>query len=71
MALSIIRRYTLLVISIWAKHVREKFPQVDDRSPDHVERLVSPNVLYKLVSPVAFLLVRLAVRRQRTPSSLE
>ena len=47
-------------MSIWAKHVREKFPQVDDRYPDHVERFVSANMLCELVSPEAFfLLVRL------------
>jgi len=56
-------------MSIWAKHVREKFPQVDDRYPDHVEPPLSANVLYELVSPVAFLLVRLAVRRQRAFTS--
>jgi len=26
-------------MSIWAKHAPEKFPQVDDRYPDHVEPL--------------------------------
>jgi len=57
-------------MAIWAKHVREKFPQVDDRYPDHVEPPLSANVLYELVSPGAFFsFVRLAVRRQRAFTS--
>ena len=44
-------------MSIWAKHVREKFQQVDDRYPDHVEPLLRGNVLCELLSAVPFLLL--------------
>src|SRR6266480_3488287 len=54
----------LLVVSIWAKHVREKFPRVDDHYHDHVEPLLNANLSCELASAVAiFLLVRLWVRR--------
>ncbi len=57
-------------MSIWAKHVREKFPRVDDHYPDHVEPLLNADVLCEFVSAVAFfLLVRLLVRRQRASTS--
>jgi hypothetical protein len=47
-------------MAIWAKHAREKFRKWTTVIPDHVERLVSANVLCELVSPEAFiLLVRL------------
>src|SRR6266480_1657850 len=62
----------LLVVSIWAKHVREKFPRVDDHYHDHVEPLLNANLSCELASAAAiFLLVRLWVRRtsRRTTSS--
>src|SRR4029434_5999022 len=54
----------LLVMSIWAKQVREKFPGVEDGTPEYVEPLLSVNVLSELVTAVGiFLLVRLGVKR--------
>ena len=54
----------LLVMAIWAKHVRSEFPEVDDGHPKLVNPLLKINVLCELLSAVAiFLLVRLCVRR--------
>ena len=54
----------LLVMSIWAKQVRAKFPGVEDGTPEYVEPLLSVNLLCELVTAVGiFLLVRLGVRR--------
>src|SRR5437667_2834404 len=54
----------LLVMSIWAKHVRNEFPEVDDGHPKLINPLLKINVVCELLSAVAiFLLVRLCVRR--------
>ncbi len=54
----------LLVMSIWAKQVRAKFPGVEDGTPEYVEPLLKVNLLCELVTAVGiFLLVRLGVRR--------
>ncbi len=54
----------LLVMSIWTKGVREKFPGVEDGTPEYVEPLLVVNVLCEIMTAVGiFLLVRLAVRR--------
>jgi hypothetical protein len=54
----------LLVMSIWAKQVRAKFPGVEDGTPEYVEPLLSVNLLCELVTAAGiFLLVRLGVRR--------
>ncbi len=54
----------LLVMSIWAKQVRAKFPGVEDGTPEYVEPLLGVNLLCELVTAVGiFLLVRLGVRR--------
>lgn len=54
----------LLVMSIWAKEVREKFPGVEDGTPKYVEPLLKVNLFAELLTAVGiFLLVRLGVRR--------
>ncbi len=54
----------LLVMSIWAKQVRAKFPGAEDGTPEYVEPLLWVNTGCELVSALAiFLLVRLGVRR--------
>jgi hypothetical protein len=54
----------LLVMSIWAKQVRNDFPGVDDGHPKHIKPLLNVNLACELISAVAiFLLVRLWVRR--------
>jgi hypothetical protein len=54
----------LLVMSIWAKHVRNEFPEVDDGHPKLINPLLKINVVCELLSAVAiFLLVRFCVRR--------
>ncbi|MEO8440742.1 MAG: hypothetical protein ABI540_11055 [Spartobacteria bacterium] len=54
----------LLVMSIWAKEVRAKFPGVEDGTPDYVEPLLQVNLVAELVTALGiFLLVRLGVRR--------
>jgi hypothetical protein len=54
----------LLVMSIWARQVRNDFPGVDDGHPKHVRPLLTANLVCELLSAVAiFLLVRLCVKR--------
>src|SRR4029450_3799789 len=54
----------LLVMSIWARQVRNDFPEVDDGHPKHVKPLLNVNLACELISAVAiFLLVRLWVQR--------
>jgi hypothetical protein len=54
----------LLVMSIWARQVRAKFPGAEDGTPEYVEPLLSVNLLCELIAAVGiFLLVRLGVRR--------
>ena len=54
----------LLAMSIWAKHVRSEFPEVEDGHPKLINPLLKINVLCELLSAVAiFLLVRFCVRR--------
>ena len=54
----------LLVMSIWARQVRNDFPGVDDGHPKHLKPLLNANLACELISAVAiFLLVRLWVRR--------
>jgi hypothetical protein len=54
----------LLVMSIWAKEVRDEFPGVDDGHPKHVKPLLHINLVCELVSAVTlFFLVRLWIRR--------
>jgi hypothetical protein len=54
----------LLVMSLWARHVHDQFPDVDDGHPKLVSALLKINVLCELLSAVAiFFLVRLCVRR--------
>src|SRR4029453_15010220 len=54
----------LLVMSIWAKEVRDEFPGVDDEHPKHVKPLLHTNLFCELLSAVAlFFLVRLWVYR--------
>lgn len=54
----------LLVMSIWAKEVRAKFPGAEDGTPAYVEPLLWVNSISELLSALAmFLLVRLGVRR--------
>src|SRR5580765_2609654 len=63
----------LLAMSIWAKHVRNEFPAVDDGHPKLINPLLKINVLCELLSAVAiFFLVRLCVRRssRRTRSTV-
>ena len=63
----------LLVMSIWARQVRNDFPGVDDGHPKHLKPLLNVNLACELISAVAiFFLVRLWVRRSAgaTHSSL-
>src|SRR6059058_298907 len=63
----------LLAMAIWAKHVRNEFPGVDDGHPRLVNPLLKINVLCELLSALAiFFLVRLCVQRcsRTTRSSL-
>ena len=54
----------LLVMSIWAKEVRAKFPGAEDGTPVYVEPLLWVNCACEFLSALAmFLLVRLGVRR--------
>ena len=54
----------LLAMSIWAKHVRNEFPEVDDGHPRLVNPLLKINLLCELLSALAiFFLVRLCVQR--------
>ncbi len=54
----------LLVMSIWAKEVRAKFPGAEDGTPEYVEPLLQVNLLCELLTVLGiFLLVRLGVRR--------
>src|SRR4029450_8060886 len=54
----------LLVMSIWAKQGGEKFPGVEDGTPEYVEPLLDVNLLCELVTAIGiFLLVRQGVRR--------
>jgi hypothetical protein len=54
----------LLVMSIWAKEVRAKFPGAEDGTPEYVEPLLNVNVCCELLTAAGiFLLVRLGVRR--------
>lgn len=54
----------LLVMSIWAKEVRAKFPGAEDGTPEYVEPLLTLNLFAELVTALGiFLLVRLGVRR--------
>ena len=46
----------LLVMSIWAKHVRNEFPGVDDGHPKLVNPLLKINVLCELLSALAIFL---------------
>src|SRR6266496_4560186 len=48
----------LLAMSIWAKHVRNEFPEVDDGHPKLINPLLKINVVCELLSAVViFLLV--------------
>jgi Glycosyltransferase family 87 len=59
----------LLVMSIWARQVRNDFPEVDDGHPKHVKPLLNVNLACELISAVAiFLLVRLWMRRSSAPT---
>ena len=54
----------LLAMSVWTKEVREKFPGVEDGTPEYVEPLLVVNLLCEIVTAAGiFLLVRLGVRR--------
>src|SRR5689334_546354 len=54
----------LLVMSIWAREVRAKFPGAEDGTPEYVEPLLWVNVSAEFITALAiFLLVRLGVRR--------
>jgi hypothetical protein len=54
----------LLVMSIWAKEVRAKFPGVEDGTPDYVRPLLHVNLLCEMVTAAGiFLLVRRGLRR--------
>src|SRR6516225_7056909 len=54
----------LLLMGVWAKHVHNEFPEVDDGHPKLVSALLKINVLCELLSAVAiFFLVRLCVQR--------
>src|SRR5438874_9482253 len=54
----------LLVMSIWAKHVRNEFHEVDDGHSKLINHMLKFNVVFELLSAVAiFLLVRFCVRR--------
>jgi hypothetical protein len=54
----------LLVMSIWAKEVRAKFPGAEDGTPEYVEPLLWVNTAAEFITALSiFLLVRLGVRR--------
>lgn len=54
----------LLIMSTWARAVREKFPGAEDGTPEYVEPLLRVNLLCELLTALGiFLLVRLGVRR--------
>ena len=54
----------LLVMSIWAREVRAKFPGAEDGTPAYVEPLLTVNTICELVTAIGvFLLVRLGIRR--------
>ncbi|MBA3607770.1 MAG: hypothetical protein H0W43_04565 [Chthoniobacterales bacterium] len=54
----------LLVMAIWAKQVRAKFPGAEDGTPEYVEPLLKVNLVAELATALGvFLLVRLGVRR--------
>ncbi len=54
----------LLVMSLWAKQVRVRFPGAEDGTPEYVEPLLRVNLLAELLTATGiFLLVRLGVRR--------
>jgi hypothetical protein len=54
----------LLVMSVWAKHVRSEFPEADSDHPKLTSALLKINLLCELLSAIAiFLLVRFCVRR--------
>ncbi len=60
----------LLVMAVWAKHVRSEFPEVDDGHPKLINPLLKINVLCELLSAVAiFLLVRLCLERANSSPS--
>src|ERR1700746_1862442 len=60
----------LLVMSIWAKQVRNQFPGVDDGHPKLVNPLLKINLMCELLSAVAiFLLVRSCVQLSRATQS--
>src|SRR5256886_13951696 len=53
----------LLVMAVWAKHVRSEFPEVDDGHPKLVSALLKINLLCEVLSAVAiFFLVRLCLQ---------
>jgi hypothetical protein len=54
----------LLVMSIWARDVRAKYPGAEDGTPEYVEPLLRLNMFCELITAIGiFLLVRLAVQR--------
>ncbi|HEX3817976.1 MAG TPA: hypothetical protein VHW03_06795, partial [Chthoniobacterales bacterium] len=54
----------LLVMSIWAREVRAKYPGAEDGTPEYVEPLLRVNMLAELMTAVGiFLLVRLVILR--------
>ena len=54
----------LLVMSVWAKHVHNEFPEIDNDHPKVISALLKINLLCELLSAVAiFFLVRFCVRR--------
>ncbi|HJW38525.1 MAG TPA: hypothetical protein VJ420_07915 [Candidatus Udaeobacter sp.] len=60
----------LLAMSIWAKHVRNEFPGVDDGHPRLINPLLKINVLCELLSALAiFFLVRFCVQRANSSPS--
>ena len=60
----------LLVMSIWAREVRNQFPGVDDGHPKLVNPLLKINVVCEFLSALAiFLLVRFCLKRQSARAS--
>lgn len=54
----------LLVMSVWARQVRVKFPGAEDGTPEYVEPLLKVNLVAEFLTALGiFLLVRLGVRR--------
>jgi hypothetical protein len=54
----------LLVMSVWTKEVRAKYPGAEDGTPEYVEPLLRVNMFCELLTAVGiFFLVRLGVRR--------